>query len=125
MTEELFLWDAYAREFRAAVRSIDGREVVLDATAFYPGGGGQPVDKGALGVGPVNAAVVDVRREGRGIVHVLERAIPGTVKDLKGEIDWGRRYAHMRYHTALHALSGVIWRAFEAKVTGEIGRAHV
>jgi misacylated tRNA(Ala) deacylase len=123
MTEEIFLRDAYAREFRAAVRSIDGREVVLDATAFYPGGGGQPADKGSLGVGPVNAAVVDVRREGRGIVHVLERAIPDTVKDLGGEIDWERRHAHMRYHTALHVLSGVIWRAFDAKVTGGQMRA--
>jgi len=123
MTEELFLRDAYRREFRAAVRGIDGREVVLDATVFYPGGGGQPADKGSLGVGPVNAAVVDVRREGRRIVHVLERAIPGTVKDLKGEIDWERRYAHMRHHTALHVLSGVIWKAYDAKVTGGQMRA--
>ena len=123
MTEELFLWDAYARKFRAGVRGIDGREVVLDATLFYPGGGGQPADKGSLGVGPVNAVVVDVRREGRGIVHVLERAIPDTVKDLKGEIDWERRYAHMRHHTALHVLSGVIWKAFDAKVTGGQMRA--
>jgi misacylated tRNA(Ala) deacylase len=123
MTEELFLTDAYRREFRAGVEKIDGREVVLDATAFYPGGGGQPADKGSLGIGPVNAEVVDVRREGRGIVHVLDRAIPRTVKDLKGELDWGRRYAHMRYHTALHVLSGVIWRAFDAKVTGGQMRA--
>ena len=123
MTEELFLWDAYARKFRAGVRGIDGREVVLDATLFYPGGGGQPADKGSLGVGPVNAVVVVVRREGRGIVHVLERAIPDTVKDLKGEIDWERRYAHMRHHTALHVLSGVIWKAFDAKVTGGQMRA--
>jgi misacylated tRNA(Ala) deacylase len=118
MTGELFLRDSYLREFEARVERLAGREVILDRTAFYPGGGGQPPDKGTLGIGPVRASVVDVRREGREIIHVLDSPIPDTVGDLRGEIDWGRRYAHMRHHTALHVLSGIIWRNFEAKVTG-------
>ena len=118
MTEELFSGDSYTREFEARVVKLDGREVILDRTAFYPGGGGQPADKGSLGIGPVRAAVVDARRESGRVVHVLDTAIPDTVRDLKGTLDWERRYAHMRYHTALHVLSGVIWRNFEAKVTG-------
>jgi misacylated tRNA(Ala) deacylase len=118
MTEELFLKDAYLERFKAQVVGLDGREVVLDKTAFYPGGGGQPADKGMLGIGPVRAGVVDARREGGGVVHVLDTAIPDTVGELNGELDWERRYAHMRYHTALHALSGIIWKAFGAKVTG-------
>ncbi|MCA3748441.1 MAG: alanyl-tRNA editing protein [Rubrobacter sp.] len=118
MTEELFLGDSYLREFEARVVRLDGREVVLDRTAFYPGGGGQPPDRGSLGVGPVRAEVVDVRREGEDILHVLDAPIPPTVRELRGELDWERRYAHMRYHTALHVLSGVIWRHFGAKVTG-------
>ena len=118
MTEELFLQDSYLREFEARVVRLAGREAILDRTAFYPGGGGQPPDKGALGVGPVGAKVVDVRRGGAEIVHVLDNPIPDTVLKLKGELDWERRYAHMRHHTALHVLSGVIWRNFEAKVTG-------
>lgn len=118
MSDELFLKDAYLEEFEARVVNLAGREVVLDRTAFYPGGGGQPADKGTLGVGPVQANVVDARREGGDIVHVLDNAIPDTVRKLKGELDWERRYAHMRYHTALHTLSGVIWNAFGAKVTG-------
>ncbi|MBV9454220.1 MAG: alanyl-tRNA editing protein [Rubrobacter sp.] len=118
MTKELFLKDAYVKEFVAKVARHVGREVILDGTAFYPGGGGQPADKGALGVGPIRAAVVDVRREGGDIVHVLDVTIPGTVRELNGELDWEWRYAHMRYHTALHVLSGVIWQNFEAKVTG-------
>jgi misacylated tRNA(Ala) deacylase len=118
MTEELFSSDSYTREFESRVARLDGREVILDRTAFYPGGGGQPADKGAIGIGPVRASVVDVRREGGNVVHVLDTAIPDTVRDLKGTLDWERRYAHMRYHTALHVLSGVIWRNFEAKVTG-------
>jgi misacylated tRNA(Ala) deacylase len=67
--------------------------------------------------------VVDVRRGGTEIVHVLDNPIPDTVRDLNGELDWKRRYAHMRHHTALHVLSGVIWRNFEAKVTGGQMRA--
>jgi misacylated tRNA(Ala) deacylase len=123
MTEELFLKDSYTREFEARVVALEGREVILDRTAFYPGGGGQPADKGSLGIGPVQASVVDARREGGNIVHVLNRAIPSTVRDLKGTLDWERRFAHMRYHTALHILSGVIWRSFGAKVTGGQMRA--
>jgi len=124
VTEKLFLDDSYTREFEARVVKLGGREVVLDRTAFFPGGGGQPADKGSLGIGPVRADVVDVRREGGSVVHVLDMAIPGTVRDLKGALDWERRYAHMRYHTALHVLSGVIWRFFEAKVTGGQMRAE-
>jgi misacylated tRNA(Ala) deacylase len=115
---ELFLRDSYLKEFEAGVVKLDGREVILDATAFYPGGGGQPPDKGTLGIGPVRASVVDARREGGRVVHVLDRPIPDTVKNLRGELDWERRFAHMRYHTALHVLSGVIWKGFDAKVTG-------
>ncbi len=115
---ELFLHDSYLKQFEAGVVKLEGREVVLDVTAFYPGGGGQPPDKGTLGIGPVCASVVDVRREGGRVVHVLDRVIPGTVKHLRGALDWDRRFAHMRYHTALHVLSGVIWKEFDAKVTG-------
>jgi misacylated tRNA(Ala) deacylase len=118
VTEELFLGDSYLREFEAAVVELSGREVILDRTAFYPGGGGQPPDRGTLGIGPVHASVVDARREGRQVIHVLDNPIPDTVRELEGSLDWERRYGHMRHHTALHVLSGVIWRNFGAKVTG-------
>jgi len=124
VTEDLFLGDSYLRRFEARVVELSGREVILDRTAFYPGGGGQPPDKGTLGIGPVRASVVDARREGGEVVHILDNPIPDTVRDLKGELDWERRYAHMRHHTALHVLSGVIWRNFEAKVTGGQMRAE-
>jgi misacylated tRNA(Ala) deacylase len=67
--------------------------------------------------------VVDARREGGEVVHVLDNPIPDTVRELKGELDWERRLAHMRHHTALHVLSGVIWKNFGAKVTGGQMRA--
>jgi misacylated tRNA(Ala) deacylase len=118
VTEELFLKDSYLREFEAGIIGLSGREVILERTAFYPGGGGQPPDKGTLGIGPVRASVVDVRREVGEVVHVLDNPIPDTVRELEGELDWERRYGHMRHHTALHVLSGVIWQSFGAKVTG-------
>jgi misacylated tRNA(Ala) deacylase len=120
---ELFLTDSYTKEFEARVVKLDGREVTLDRTAFYPGGGGQPPDKGSLGIGPIEAMVVDVRREGGEVVHVTDKPIPGTVQKLNAGLDWRRRFAHMRYHTALHVLSGVIWRNFDARVTGGQMRA--
>jgi misacylated tRNA(Ala) deacylase len=127
MTEELFLEDSYLREFDARVIKLAGREVILDRTAFYPGGGGQPPDKGTLGIGPVHANVVDARRgkdeASGGIVHVLDNPIPDSVRELRGNLDWERRFAHMRHHTALHVLSGVIWENFTAKVTGGQMRA--
>jgi len=118
VTEELFLRDAYLKEFEARVVDLRGREVVLDRTAFYPGGEGQPPDRGMLGIGPVRAAVVDVRREWSEIVHVLDRPIPRTVSELRGELDWERRYSHMRYRTALYVLSAVLSREFEARIEG-------
>ncbi|CAN5586408.1 alanyl-tRNA editing protein AlaXM [soil metagenome] len=123
MTEPLFLQDSYLREFRADVVKHAGREIFLDRTAFYPGGGGQPPDKGQLKIGPIQSNVVDVRRQDGNIVHVLDNPIPETVGQINGVLDWDRRYVHMRYHTALHLLSGVIWRGFGAKVTGGQMRA--
>lgn len=128
MTKELFLENSYLKEFRAGVEKISGREVILDRTAFYPGGGGQPPDKGKLGIGPVGASVVDARREGASIVHVLDRAIPHTVGELRGTLDWDRRHAFMRHRTALHVLYGVLWKEFGAKASGgrmRAGRARV
>ena len=118
MTEELFLENAYLREFEAWIVKNAGRELTLDRTAFYPGGGGQPPDKGGLGVGPVWASVVDVKRRDGEVVHVLDSPVPETVERITATLDWDRRFAHMRYHTALHVLSGVIWKNFGAKVTG-------
>jgi misacylated tRNA(Ala) deacylase len=114
VTDQLYLRDAYLREFDATV--VDAREgaVVLDRTAFYPTGGGQPHDRGTLG----DARVVDVRKEGDQVWHVLEGPAPAVGDRVTATLDWPRRHALMRTHTALHVLCGVIWNAYGVPVTG-------
>ena len=88
--------------------------VALDRTAFYPGGGGQPHDLGWLGESPVER----VKRQGQWIWHWLKAEPPSEGAVVQGRIDWQRRYRLMRTHTAFHILCGVVWRDYQALVTG-------
>ena len=120
--------DAYQRSVEARVLEVtraDGPPlVVLDTTAFYPGGGGQPSDRGAI----LRAAdgrtwvVRAAKRVGGEIVHELEPPedgeLPRAGDGVTVDLEWARRYALMRTHTALHALCGVVWRDYGALVTG-------
>ena len=116
MTELLYQTDSYQREFDAMITAVnpDEHAVILDRTAFYPGGGGQPSDAGMLGSFPV----VKVRKEGDQVLHILEGALPEVGAAVHGTIDWTRRYALMRTHTAMHVLCGVVFRDYGALVTG-------
>ena len=122
-TDLLYLRDADLRSFDAVVTAVDveGRRVALDRTAFYPTGGGQPHDTGTL----AGQAVTDVRKEGDDVWHTLGGDAAGeddplpTVGDaVEGEVDWDRRHALMRTHSALHILCGVIWNEWRVPVTG-------
>jgi misacylated tRNA(Ala) deacylase len=118
LPELLFLTDAYLRRFDATVTALDAeqRRVALDRTAFYPTGGGQPHDTGTLADSPV----IDVRKEGDQLWHTLggDDPLPSVGELVRGEIDWERRHALMRTHTALHVLCGVIWSRYRVPVTG-------
>jgi misacylated tRNA(Ala) deacylase len=113
-SELLYLRDAYQREFDATV--VDRRDdaVALDRTAFYPTGGGQPHDTGTLD----GTRVVDVRKEADAVWHWLEGEPPALGATAHGVVDWDRRHALMRTHTALHVLCGVIWNEWRVPVTG-------
>lgn len=117
-TRLLYQTDAYLRTFEATVVAVEGSAVALDATAFYPGGGGQPPDEGILTDGWQVWVVRAVRRQGPWVWHTVEGEPPAVGQRVRGEIDWERRYALMRTHTALHILCGVVWRDYRAKVTG-------
>jgi misacylated tRNA(Ala) deacylase len=113
-TELLYLRDAELRTFTATVVDASDDGVVLDRTAFYVTGGGQPHDTGRLG----DAAVVDVVKRDGEVWHVLEGSVPPVGAAVEGTIDWDRRHALMRTHTALHVLCGVIWNEWGTAVTG-------
>lgn len=128
MTEEIFSTDAYARSCEAIVAEATDQGVVLDRTVFFARGGGQPGDTGVLRWGGGEARVADTVRQGGRLLHVVEGDAPAAGTAVTAEIDWDRRYTLMRTHTALHALSGVIWRGFGAKVTGgnmDVGSARM
>ena len=120
VTELLYLHDAELRSFDAVVLALVDGGVVLDRTAFYVTGGGQPHDTGTLVWEGGTAKVVDVRkdRDSGEVVHVIEGNVPNEGTSVHGEIDWDRRFALMRTHTALHVLCGVIWNEYQTAVTG-------
>jgi misacylated tRNA(Ala) deacylase len=118
--DELASNDAYLAEAEGIVLEVVDGGILLDRTVFYARGGGQPGDIGVIRWDGGDIEVVDtVRREGRPF-HVVADGVPlpdpGVA--IHGAIDWERRYRTMKTHTALHALSGVVFRDFGAKVTG-------
>jgi misacylated tRNA(Ala) deacylase len=124
--EQICYVDAYARSVEARVAAVeagDAASVVLDRTVFYPGGGGQPSDRGLiLRSGDGRTWTVRAARKVDGeIAHELEPdgSDPPAVGDVvQVDLDWARRLTLMRTHTALHALCGVVWRDYGAQVTG-------
>lgn len=130
MTQLLYLTDSYVCEFEAKIIAADQERgaVVLDQTAFYPGGGGQPSDVGELAVAGQTLAVQKVKKQDGEIWHFVEGELPAVGSGASGIVDWDRRYQLMRIHTALHILCGVIWRDYGASVTGgnmQPGRARM
>ncbi len=118
MTELLFHTESYLKEFDATVTDVVERGVVLNRTAFYTGGGGQPSDIGKLISNGQEYQVTGIKRDGGKLVHQIAGDLPGAGSQVTGQIDWDRRYLLMRTHTALHILCGVVWRDYGAQVTG-------
>jgi misacylated tRNA(Ala) deacylase len=118
MTEELCATDAYLRSCDAAVVAVSEEGVMLDRTVFYARGGGQPGDTGALRWDAGEVRITDTVKHAGEVLHVLEGSAPAVGTPVTAEIDWDRRHTLMRTHTALHALSGIVFRDYGAKVTG-------
>ena len=126
--EQLCYVDAYAQRAEGRVVAVDTTGeaplVVLDRTVFYPGGGGQPPDRGTIlrTADGRSWTVRAAKKAGGEIVHELDVPSGGEVPErgdmVEVDLDWSRRFALMRTHTALHALCGVVWRDYGALVTG-------
>ncbi len=118
----LYHTDSYMREFSAKIVGTDpeSHAILLDQTTFFPGGGGQLYDTGHFIINDEKVEVIRAKNSPNGIIHEIDRNVPlpkpGT--PLKGVLDWDRRYQLMRTHTAMHILCGVIFRDFQALVTG-------
>lgn len=111
----------YLREFDATVVAIEGDMVALDRTAFYPTGGGQPNDTGILVTDGISYDVADVIKAGDEVMHrISSSSLPQPGSKVHGVLDWNRRYAHMRYHTAIHIIDGVVNRDYSDRglITG-------
>lgn len=122
MTELIYHKDSYLQNFTAKVDGIDAElhGIILDKTAFYPGGGGQPADSGTLSWGSKSFSVVRAKKVGDIVIHQIsgDEELPPVGVELTGQIDWARRFQLMRTHTALHILCGVVFHRYGALVTG-------
>jgi len=119
-TELMYMKDAeanYIREFDARVLDGGPGWAILDKSAFYPAGGGQPSDTGRLLFESGEVRVREVQKR-NGVRHMFDGEIPHEVSFLRGILDWAPRYAHMRMHTAQHILSGVVYDDFRARTVG-------
>lgn len=118
MPQPLYHQDSYIKEFEALVTESLDNGVVLDQSAFYPGGGGQPSDIGILRVGDTDHLVTKIKRIAGNIIHELDGVPPPVGTRVQGIINWEHRYQLMRTHTALHILCGIVWKDYGAQVTG-------
>ena len=122
MTEALYHEDSYIKEFSATVVKSDPENtvIILDRTAFFPGGGGQVTDRGCIKWHEQEYQVTRAKHSPDGILHLLETGapLPPLGAEVTGILDWERRYQVMRTHTAMHILCGTIFRDYGAHVTG-------
>jgi misacylated tRNA(Ala) deacylase len=127
VTAKLYLEDPYLREFDAEVMAVADGCCRLSRTAFYPGGGGQPADRGVLAVGAAVAAVTDVRADdAHEIWHRLDGAAEVAPGDrVRGSLDWDYRYALMRHHGLMHVVNTIARDRFGGVITGvQLGPAR-
>jgi misacylated tRNA(Ala) deacylase len=118
MNEKIYLQDPYCREFEASVVDTTGVACTLTRTAFYPGGGGQPPDRGRIFVGDEVLEVSALREDEAGrIWHSITRDLPAG-KSVRGEVDWLFRYALMRAHGLMHVVNTVAMQRFGGIITG-------
>jgi len=123
-TEALYMRDCYLKETEATVLDAGEKWLVPDKTVFYPEGGGQPSDTGTVRWGAAGTAggksakITKAKKEGGIIRHFVEGEVPAKGATVSLSLDWGPRYAYMRYHTAQHLLSPIVLDKYGAETTG-------
>jgi misacylated tRNA(Ala) deacylase len=117
MTRRLYLDDSYLREFDTAVVACGDGWCRLAATAFHPGGGGQPCDRGQLVVGDASLDVTAMREDDAGVWHGVAATLAAGQR-IHGVLDWAYRHAVMRHHALLHVVNTIALRELGARITG-------
>lgn len=120
-TKPLYLYDSYLKEFEAKIQRVTGNQIILDQTAFHPLTGGVAYDTGYLTKGNMKCKVikVEINKETKEVIHMLEEEVNLRQGDLvKGILDWERRYRLMRLHTAAHLIAAIMYRDYNALITG-------
>ncbi|PKF89711.1 alanyl-tRNA editing protein [Bacillus sp. BA3] len=124
-TIELYVENSYLKECSANIVSIQDRFVVFNQTIFYPGGGGQPCDRGIIKQGDESYNVLAVKKVDGEIIHELERPLQDIDQTVEMQIDWSWRYQNMQYHTLLHVISGYLYEHYNALATSsQIEKEH-
>ncbi len=119
MVRALYMDDSYLKTWKAKVSSVkDGKYIILDKTAFYPKGGGQPWDEGYIIKDDEKFKVVYVGKFAGRISHEIDKAGLKEGDEVSCELNWERRYTYMRYHTASHLISNILYKRANAKITG-------
>lgn len=121
MTELLYHpANEYQKSFDTEVEKVNEEKkyIVLDQTLFYKEGGGQPADKGKISWENGEAEVTDVQKDHGEIRHFINGDFPEEGEKIHGEIDWERRYRHMKMHTAQHIVSKVVLDEYDASTAG-------
>ncbi|MGI0080765.1 MAG: alanyl-tRNA editing protein [Nitrososphaerales archaeon] len=125
MTELLYLDNHYLKEFDATIIEVpDSKSIVLDRTAVYPRGGGQPSDRASLTSNGSKFEIIESSKSPEKVTHQLSNEVTESQKlellnsKVHVVLDWELRYKLMRHHTSLHILSGVVFQRFNAKITG-------
>lgn len=115
---EAYLKDSYKKELETKVKKVNGREIILDETIFYPESGGQAFDTGKIFMNGEEFNVIEVnKREGK-VVHIIDKEGLKNEDKVKIIVDWERRYKLMRSHTAIHIFCAIVNKETGALITG-------
>jgi len=120
MTELVYQKDSYVKEIEAKVVNIDGNRLILDRTIFHPYSGGISNDTGEIVANNIKYRVVSVKfDEKRDVIHILDKEFKGNIGEtVRLILDWNRRYRLMRLHTAAHIISAIMYKDYNALITG-------
>jgi misacylated tRNA(Ala) deacylase len=121
VTEKIYLNDPYKKELESQVVSSEGGRIILDRTIFYPTGGGQPCDTGTIKsiINGKEYKIIETKKAGDDVVHISQDvANPGKGEKVICKIDWEKRYMHMKLHTMLHIIDGVVYKKYKGEITG-------